>query len=148
MLTFQKYLLFLLVFCLYQITANAQLTTAPTLTAPDNGAVNVAPTPTFTWDALDGANSYYLQVATDSLFANTVINLFVYDSLRYTPTVPLSPATLYYWRLQGFSQSEGGPWSETRSFTTIEITMNTDGAVEIPATSSRFPPSPCKLGAA
>ncbi len=54
------------------LTVQAAAPGVAVLTSPANGALNVPATPTFTWNAVAGASSYSIQVATDAGFANVV----------------------------------------------------------------------------
>jgi hypothetical protein len=92
----------------------------PSLIAPSNGAVNVSLTATFDWSDITGADTYQLQVSTNSSFTANVISIGTLTSSQYTvPSGVLSSNTLYYWRVTsqnefGFS-AIAGPWS----FTTV-----------------------------
>lgn len=54
-------------------------------------------TPTFSWDRVDGASGYTLQIDNDSNFASPEINEKV-DGITYTPLETL-PDAVYYWRV-------------------------------------------------
>ena len=55
-------------------------------------------TPTFSWDMVEGANSYRLQVSADSDFGSAVIDQ-VTSMTSYTPSATLAPGN-YFWRVQ------------------------------------------------
>ncbi len=55
-------------------------------------------TPTFSWDMLEGAESYDLQVDNDSSFGSTVISINTKQN-SYTDTSTL-PNAFYYWRVR------------------------------------------------
>ena len=123
---------------------SAQLGT-PTLNLPANHAGSVSITPNFQWNLVPGANRYWLTVAAfpnqlpvnpnSSSCAACLISGNT-DALNYTPPVPfthsgrtvtLSPGTIYYWRVQAFTQSgssvtQQGQFSEIRSFSTAAAT--------------------------
>jgi hypothetical protein len=72
-------------------------------------------TPTFSWDMVEGAQIYHLQVATDPNFGNRVID----DTTAmnsYTPENTLAQG-LYYWRVHvsRYSNIEND-WSEVQQF--------------------------------
>ncbi|MBE0411283.1 MAG: hypothetical protein IBX69_16295 [Anaerolineales bacterium] len=73
-------------------------------------------TPTFSWDLVEGARSYQLQVSTSPTFGSTVINITT-PQISYTPTGTLADGT-YYWRVR--INRHGGvtnEWSPTKTFT-------------------------------
>jgi hypothetical protein len=73
-------------------------------------------TPTFSWDLVEGARSYQLQVSTSPTFGSTLINITT-PQTYYTPTGTLADGT-YYWRVR--INRHGGvtnEWSPTKSFT-------------------------------
>ncbi len=72
-------------------------------------------TPTFSWDMVEGAAVYLLQVATDPNFGNSVISI-VTAMNSYTPPDTLAQ-DLYYWRVQVIrSGNIGNDWSEVEQF--------------------------------
>ena len=93
---------------------------APTLTSPANGATDVPLQPTFTWDAVTGAASYLIEIATDAGFTNIVDSATV-GSPNYTPAVPLTDGTTYYWRVTASNTCGDGAVSSTFSFTTVDF---------------------------
>jgi large repetitive protein len=93
--------------------------TPPSLTSPADGDVNVPRKPTFTWEAVDGAVSYTIQVSTGSEFGTLLVNATT-GNLFYTPVNNLPANRLLYWRVRANAPTGGnGPsaWS-TSSFTT------------------------------
>jgi hypothetical protein len=92
---------------------------APTLTAPADGATNVSLTPTFTWNAAIGAETYYLELADDSNFNN-----IIYTTTTTNPdhTLPaedsLAEFATYYWRVTASNSCGTGAVSSEFSFTT------------------------------
>lgn len=89
-----------------------------TLAAPADGASDVSTTPYFEWSAVAGANSYLLEVATDSAF-----NTIVYSATIAPPATshltgsPLAVNTSYFWRVTADNVC-GGTASATFDFTT------------------------------
>jgi hypothetical protein len=95
---------------------------APTLIAPANGSINVTLTPAMTWSAVSGAISYRLQVSTDSLFNNSVVNAGNLTSATYNiPSSLLSQSVRYFWRANATNSNGTGPWSLVWNFTTIGL---------------------------
>ena len=92
---------------------------APTLLTPANGALNVPAAPTFTWNAVAGAASYSIQVATDAGFSNIVASASGLASPSWTSNVTLNTSTTYYWRVWAANACGTGAYSATWSFTTV-----------------------------
>jgi hypothetical protein len=92
---------------------------APALTAPANGATNVAATPTFTWSAVSQAGSYSIQVATDAGFANIVASASGLANPTWTSSVALNTSTRHYWRVWAVNACGTGAYSARWSFTTV-----------------------------
>jgi peptidyl-prolyl cis-trans isomerase B (cyclophilin B) len=95
-------------------------TGAANLIAPADSATTQPLTVTFSWDAVNGANGYHLQV-------NNLANTFpasrnVYNAKHITATsVQVSGLALnthYYWRVQSEKDSVDGFYSVTRYFRT------------------------------
>jgi len=120
---------------------------APALAWPSNGAVNQLTTLTLRWNSTAGAESYRLQVATDSIFTATV---FDDSSITWTSRQvgPLIISTTYYWRVRAKSSIGSGTWSSVWRFTTISaqsaptLASPSNGAVKQPTTLAlRWNPS-------
>ena len=80
----------------WSITTNGP--TAPFLSSPVNGAINVSVTPTLNWTASSGASSFALQVSANSSFTSMVYNQTGFTTLNQ-PITGLTTSTQYYWRL-------------------------------------------------
>ena len=89
------------------------------LTSPDDEAEDVSVTPTFSWSAAERAETYELQVSTESTFGSTVIDVAELTDLDQSIRSTLDNATEYFWRVRAVNAGGAGDWSETRSFTTI-----------------------------
>jgi len=95
---------------------------APILLMPVNDTTYVSPAPLFVWALSDGGVSYDLEVATDSLFANTVFS----DTSTLTQTSQeltsaLKGKTRYYWHVRSRDGAGWGPFSVTWTFVTTPI---------------------------
>jgi hypothetical protein len=89
----------------------------PVLTSPGNSAENVPANPILSWEAETGAETYRVQLATDAVFGNIVVD----DSTVATNSLQISDLnlnTLYYWRVNGKNLAGTSEFSEIRSFTT------------------------------
>ncbi len=92
----------------------------------------------FVWDSMAVANSYHIQIATDSLMKHLVIN----DSNLKPASIAVSTlkdSTTYYWRVQAKNAKGTGPWSAIDSFS---ITLAPSAVVlDLPANGSTLPDS-------
>ena len=90
---------------------------APLLIAPAQAATNQPTSPTFSWNASAGANTYRLQVSTSPVFVTTL-----FDDSTLTGTsrriTGLTIGTTYYWRVNA-KNSAGTSAYSARNFTTI-----------------------------
>ena len=92
-----------------RLVGNPQLTTG----------VDAFMTPTFTWERVEGAAGYTIQIDDDSNFSNPLIDQPT-DANSYTPVevgTPLLPGTQYYWRVV-MRRADGiiGHWSAAMTF--------------------------------
>jgi hypothetical protein len=97
-----------------RLVGNPQLTTG----------VDAFMTPTFTWERVEGAAGYTIQIDDDSNFSNPLIDQPT-DANSYTPVevgTPLLPGTQYYWRVV-MRRADGiiGHWSEVMTFTKTSL---------------------------
>ena len=100
------------------LTVQAAAPGTPVLTAPANGALNVVAAPTFTWNAVPGASTYSIQVATDADFTNIVASASGLAAPTWTSNVTLNTNTMYYWRVQAGNACGTSAYSSVFSFTT------------------------------
>jgi len=105
---------------------------APILVAPLNNAINQQPNVLLDWDSLVSANSYKIQLATDSLFNSTVYdtNGVTRSSLRMRTGI-LYAGVKYYWRVNATNLAGTGDWSLKWNFT-INPTGMYQYSTEIP----------------
>ena len=89
---------------------------SPTLIKPFNEAEKVNVSCEFSWQSVDQAEYYKLQIARDKNFDNIIHNL---NNITETKQiVTLDSGTTYYWHVKAlYSGGEGG-WSYTRSLKT------------------------------
>jgi len=91
----------------------------PTLSLPNNGAADQSITPALSWNAVNGATSYNIQVATDNSFLGT--SLIVNENAGNTTGRQLSGLInlkTYYWKVAAVNQYGASGWSVVYSFTT------------------------------
>ena len=106
----------------------------PTLISPNNNETNVSLTPTLTWSAVTGADTYRLEVNTQNDFTGTV----VYDNNALTSATKqigaLSDNTPYYWRVTALTTGgNSSDVSSINSFTTTKasLTFPANGATNV-----------------
>jgi aqualysin 1 len=91
----------------------------PTLETPAAGATVSTTTPTFSWDAVTDADSYWLEVSIDKSFTDTsmIINTTGITTTSSTPASGvLYTGKTYYWRVAGLSSyNVYGSWSTIRT---------------------------------
>jgi hypothetical protein len=102
-----------------------------TLFSPANGAQNIATDTLLVWFVADRAESYHVQVSSESDFSDLVV-----DSMGVTSNqVALSDLleeTVYYWRVRGRNLNGFGNWSAVWNFKTKDVVSVDRLAGEIP----------------
>ena len=100
-----------------------KLTSLPPSNLALNTGIAAFMTPTFTWDRVEGASGYTIQIDDDANFGSPLVNQAV-DGTSYTPTEvgsninSLRPGTQYHWRVAvRRSATVIGQWSQTMVFT-------------------------------
>lgn len=96
-------------------TPPAAPTAAPILAAPVNGGLVNTLVPTLTWNAVVGAQSYYVQVDDSATMTSPEQIAQVMDGVTYYTSNLLTDGKTYYWRVRALN-SAAGPWSAVRSF--------------------------------
>jgi hypothetical protein len=111
---------------------------APTLASPGDGETSVSADPTLSWNAASGAISYQIQVSISPSFKTTVVNRGGISE-TFVKLSGLNRNTTYYWRVCANYGAGTGPYSPTRSFTTVvaspvapNLLSPIDGAVNVP----------------
>src|SRR5690606_38042207 len=89
----------------------------PTLVSPDDEATLVELNENLTWNEVEGALSYDVQVSTDNTFGN-VVPINVTDGTSHQLT-NLENETVYFWRVRSVNDGGVSEYSAHRSFTTI-----------------------------
>ena len=97
--------------------------TAPILVYPADNEENIPIEPTFTWNSLDEASSYRLQIATRIIFGTSST---VFDSSGIVDTtfsaITLDDNRFYFWRVSAANSVGTGNWSEIFKLKTIDMT--------------------------
>lgn len=93
---------------------------APILLSPPNGAIEISTTPTLDWNDVPFANTYRVQVSTDSNFASFVFNIGGLTASQFNvPGGTLQNNTTYYWRVNATNGAGTSPYSTVWRFTTV-----------------------------
>ncbi len=108
---------------------------APSLTEPADGATQVMLTPSFSWEAVDDANGYIIEIASDPEML-TLVESAATPTNSYNINTTLDMETTYYWRVTA-SAPCGTASSEIFSFTTGSTGIN-----ELAGRSVRLQPNP------
>ena len=90
----------------------------PELLSPADGADGLATAVTLAWSTLAGADSFRVQVSTDSTFAAG--GVYADSTLASTSFAlrDLADGATYYWRVSASNESGQGPWSGASAFRT------------------------------
>ena len=89
----------------------------PSLISPLDSATNIQLDPILSWDTCSWANSYTLQVSTNSNFTTFIFNQSGLTTIDLQLT-GLNISTTYYWRVNATNGSITSDWSTFWSFTT------------------------------
>ncbi len=109
---------------------------AVSLLALADGTMDATTTPTLSWQALSGASSYDIQVATDPAFTNVVASATGLTATSYTVSPALGQDTVYYWRVSANNPCGAGASSATWAFRTAATSCRTYTSTDVPKTIS------------
>ncbi len=107
----------------WHFTVHVDTPSAPVLIDPANGALGVSTSPTFSWNASQGASSYTLQVSLSSGFSSLTVNEAGITETSYGAS-GLASDTVYYWRVRAVNAGGSSSWSSMRSFHTVGAGLN------------------------
>jgi hypothetical protein len=103
----------------FSTTLVPSLLAGPTaLTAPADGAANLSVNPILSWEAVPGAISYQVQVATNPAFTPGSIVRETTVGVISQSLTGLTPATVHYWRVRAFNFCNPGEFSSVNIFRT------------------------------
>ena len=126
-------------FFLYSCESN-DMTTGPvtptnieiTLLVPPNNGVVSSLNPTFSWTSISLVDRYRLQIASDNAFANIILERSDLTTTSYTITEALlSDSNTYYWRVNGYNETDTTDWTPVSNFTTNTVLPTPNGKVLI-----------------
>ncbi|MEW5798524.1 MAG: T9SS type A sorting domain-containing protein [Bacteroidota bacterium] len=110
----------------------------PTLASPSNGSTDQPATITLAWNAVNGADSYHLQVSTNNAFSSLTVNQSSLSQTSYQAS-DLSFGATYYWRVRAQNSAGSSGWSAIWSFTTKIPLPATPELVAPPNGSTNLP---------
>ena len=93
----------------------------PELISPANLTTGLTRVPTFVWTPEFDADSYDLQIATNSSFTTGLISHTGITDTQYVVSTPLAANTTYYWRVRANGPSSS-PYSASWKFKTVVYT--------------------------
>jgi hypothetical protein len=116
----KRYILCSFLIFYLSIGLNAQILDSPILTEPPDVDVVVPLTVELQWDAVPGAQSYDVQISSNSSFTGPItINSVNVPGTSYDiPAGMLNTFTIYYWRVRALNLYEVSEFSDTWSFRT------------------------------
>jgi len=97
--------------------------------------------PTLSWDAVDYADTYDLQVSTSSRFTTLVIEETGLTDLSYTPAEGELQELKYYWRVRAVNAGGTGSWSSVFYFA-VDLTAPPAPLLRSPAEAAVLTGSP------
>jgi len=109
--------------------------TSPILVYPTNNFLNLKIGDKLRWLHVDKAETYEIQISTDPIFANIVVNEETEDTTYQIHS--LTYGTRYFWRVRAINKTSISFWSEIHSFTTslrtpILLTPKDKSILELP----------------
>ncbi|MGD8782512.1 MAG: RHS repeat-associated core domain-containing protein [Ignavibacteria bacterium] len=95
---------------------------APTLVSPNDNSTGISIDTVLQWNSSSGADSYGIQVSTDSSFASFVVNQSGLTDTSYNVT-GLNNNIMYFWRANAANSYGTSGWSSVWRFTTEEAIL-------------------------
>ena len=119
----------------FNINVTNTLPSAVTLTAPADSASGISGSGVaYSWDAIVGAQSYFIEIASDAAFTN-ILDSATVTSNSYVSGVTLPSSSTAYWRVTATNTCGAGTASTVYSFvTSTEICYTT--ATSVPDNSA------------
>jgi len=105
----------------YTVKVLPEVIPGPTLLSPADNATDVNVVGNLNWQTVSGANSYLVQVATNSQFTNFIVNTIHESGTQYSFSPgQLNYLTQYYWRIRAYVGETTSEWSDAWRFTTMQ----------------------------
>ena len=90
----------------------------PILTLPADGSTIETNIPVLTWQTVENATHYHVQISDASDFSNIIEEELVNVGVNYSVITELDINTTYYWRVRAINDTVGGGWSDSSDFIT------------------------------
>jgi len=90
---------------------------APILLAPNDSATGIATSLSLSWNAVNGATSYRIQISLDTSFVNPVLDQSGIISSTFN-AANLAANTKHFWRVNAANNAGTSDWSNVWNFTT------------------------------
>ncbi|MGA9326378.1 MAG: LamG-like jellyroll fold domain-containing protein [Salegentibacter sp.] len=106
----------------------ASVAAIPVLQSPANSATNVSTSPNLSWLASAGAETYRVQLSSDSGFSALIFDQsgLVNTSVQANN---LSAESAYYWRVRASNSAGNSDWSSAWNFTTAPVLPSGGGDI-------------------
>ncbi len=110
-----------------------QVSAAPALSTPANGAEVTNALPTLNWGAVPQAATYLVEVSTSPSFSTLVATATV-ATTSYTLTTPLDALEVYYWRVKAINPCSESSFADFNAFHLGGVGCQTFNATGLPLT--------------
>ena len=110
-----------------------ELPNRPSLSSPSHQEDDVPLSPQLVWQSTSGADSYRVEVSTDSDFSPLFFDQSGIGGTSLTLPESLQSDTRYYWRVRASNEIGDGSYSDPHWFTTIESAAPGQVALTSPA---------------
>lgn len=87
------------------------------LISPNNNATVNTLTPTFSWQPIQNASYYTIEIFNDAQFTSNFLSVSGLTSTTYVPPISLTHNKTYYWRVRASNGGGNGDWSDARAVT-------------------------------
>ncbi|MBS1910433.1 MAG: hypothetical protein JST22_00480 [Bacteroidetes bacterium] len=122
-------------------TESAPVILAPVLALPGNGATAVPAAATLHWLAVNGADSYHVQLSDSDGFTTTIVDRTgVLDTMLHV--TGLAYSRRYFWRVNASGAAGLSPWSQIWNFTTEQTPLSVDAETGASFTLEQNRPDP------
>ncbi len=99
------------------LTLEQAVDDSPQQQSPSDQSTDLSLRPVFEWQDMAEIEQYRLQIAKDSDFVEIRLDELV-SATKFSPAIELEMDQGYFWRVQAINACGGGPFSETRTFST------------------------------